>query len=317
MGKKKSAASPSRKSSALKEAYWKLALHGLIGVIFVSTVVLAFRISQLYVDRQLAFPSKPPKVVLINRPAWMTDFLAGEIVKTTQPIGLHSAFNQQLLVDTARSLQDNPWIERVNQIRRVYGKAPGDTLTVDCDYRTPAALIKWGDFFWLVDSQGIKLPEQYDEHLLPKVLTSADGKTNIRIIDGISHAPPEPGRTWPGDDVAAGLEMARLLATVDWADQIRDIDVSNYAGRRDSRKAQIVLVTQFGTQLRWGRAPSEKDAFIEVPVQQKLASLQDIYVRSHRVDDGQPWLDLRFDRVTCPGAAQNATAQIDGHRSEQ
>ena len=27
--------------------------------------------------------------------------------------------------------------------------------------------------------------------------------------------------------------MARLLSGVDWADQIRDIDVSNFAGRRD------------------------------------------------------------------------------------
>jgi len=105
--------------------------------------------------------------------------------------------------------------------------------------------------------------------------------------------------------------MARLVSNADWADQIRDIDVSNFGGRRDGREAQIVLVTRFGTQLRWGRPPSAKDAFIEVPAPQKLSAIEDIYLRAKRVDDNQPWLDLRFDRVTGPRTAQNVTAQVD------
>jgi len=318
---KKSASAPTRKSSSSKreELLWRIALHATIAVIFLSAVVCVFRICQVYVDRRLAFPDRPPKVVLVNRPAWMSDFLAGEIVKTTQPIGLHSSFNRQLLIDTARSLASNPWIKQVNMIRRVYGSSPGDTLEIDCDYHTPAALVKWGDFYWLVDSQGVKLPEQYDASLLPRILLGADGKTNLRIIDGVSHAPPEAGQVWPGSDLQSGVEMSQLLDDADWADQIRDIDVSNFAGRRDDRQAQIILVTRFGTQLRWGRPPSAKDAFIEVSAPQKLAAIQDIYLRAHRVDDNQPWLDLRFDRVTCPQPTppQNATAQIDSPAGAQ
>lgn len=323
---KKSASGQSRKSSASSELRWRIAVHATIALIFLSAFVSIFRISEIYVDRRLAFPNRPPKVVLVDRPEWMTDFLAGEIVKTTQPIGLHSAFNTQLLIDTARELQSNPWIRRVNQVRRVYGASPGDTLEIDCEYRTPAALVKWGDFYWLVDSQGVKLPEQYDASLVQKVLLGPDGKTNLRIIDGVARAPGESGRVWPGEDVAAGLEMARLLNGVAWADQIRDINVSNFGGRRDEREAQIVLVTRFGTQLRWGRVPSEKDAFIEVPAPQKLAAIETIYEQSHRVDDGQPWLDLRFDRVTCPQPSpaanvqsvnSRATAQIDPSANEQ
>ena len=308
---KKIASAQSRKSSAPNDLRWRIALHATIAVIFISAIVSVFRICQIYVDRRLAFPNRPPKVVLVDRPGWMTDFLAGEIIKTTQPIGLHSSFSRQLLVDTSKSLESNPWIEHVNQVRRVYGESPGDTLQIDCEYRAPAALVKWGDFYWLVDSQGVKLPEQYDSGLLPRVLLGPDGKTNLRIIDGVSHAPPEAGQVWPGQDLAGGLEMARLLSSVDWADQIRDIDVSNFAGRRDGREAQIVLVTRFGTQLRWGRPPSDKDAFIEVPAPQKLSAVEDIYQRAKRVDDNQPWIDLRFDRVTCPRTAQNATAQLD------
>ncbi len=308
---KKSAPARARKSSAHTDLPWRIALHATIAVIFLSGIVSVFRICQIYVDRRLAFPDRPPKVVLVNRPDWMSDFLAGEIIKTTQPIGLHSSFNQQLLIDTAKSLQSNPWIKHVNQIRRVFGESPGDTLQIDCEYRAPAALVKWGDYYWLVDSQGIKLPEQYDRGLLPRILLGPDGKTNLRIVDGVSHGPPEAGQVWPGPDLAGGLEMARLLSDVDWADQIRDIDVSNFAGRRDEKEAQIVLFTRFGTQLRWGRPPSAKDAFIEVPAPQKLAAIEDIYLRAKRVDDNQPWIDLRFDRVTCPRTAQTATAQLD------
>jgi hypothetical protein len=297
---KKSASAQSRKSRASKhgDLPWRIALHATLAVIFISAIVSVFRVCQIYVDRRLAFPSRPPKVVLVNRPDWMSDFLADEIIKTTEPIGLHSSFNQQLLVDTAKSLESNPWIKHVNQVRRVFGESAGDTLQIDCEYRAPAALVKWGDFYWLVDSQGIKLPEQYDSGLLPRILLGSDGKTNLRIIDGVSHGPSEAGRVWPGQDA-------------DWADQIRDIDVSNFGGRRDGREAQIVLVTRFGTQLRWGRPPSAKDAFIEVPAPQKLSAIEDIYLRAKRVDDNQPWLDLRFDRVTGPRTAQNVTAQVD------
>jgi hypothetical protein len=308
---KRSASAPSRKSSASSELRWRIALHGMIFVIFVSGIVSLFRISQIYVDRRLAFPTRPPKVVLANRPAWMSDFLNEQILKSTQPIGLHSAFDRELLIDTGKALASNPWIKRVIQVRRMYGQKPGDTLAIDCEYRTPAALVKWGQYYWLVDEQGVKLPEQYSADLLPKIVLGADGKINIRIIDGVSHDPCESGRVWQGEDLAGGLEMARLLASQDWADQIRDIDVSNFGGRRDSREAQIVLMTRFGTQVRWGRAPGAKDSFIEVPAGQKLAAIEAIYQKDGRVDAGQPWIDLRFDRVTCPGPEATATARVD------
>lgn len=314
---KKPASAPARKSSASSDAWWRIALHATILVIFISAAAAVFRISQIYVDRRLAFPTRPPKVVLVNRPPWMSDFLAGEIIKANQPVGLHSAFDKQLLIDTAKALDSSPWIKHVNEVRRVYGNAPGDTLQIDCDFRTPAALVKWGQYFWLVDSQGVKLPEQYTANQLPKILLGPDGRTNIRIIDGVAHAPCESGRVWTGDDLAGGLEMASLVSGFDWADQIRTIDVSNFNGRRDSTEAQIVLVTRFGTQLRWGRAPSSKDAFVEVAPSQKLDAIQVIYRERKRVDAGQPWIDVRFDRVTCPGAAQNATAQANSSSDAQ
>ncbi|MGD1276639.1 MAG: hypothetical protein ABR964_05380 [Tepidisphaeraceae bacterium] len=295
---RRSASSPRRKSSSFDP--WTVILHLLIAVIFVSAAVSIFRISQIYVDRRLAFPTHPPKAVLTNRPAWMSDFLAEQIVKSAQPIGLHSAFDRQLLLDTANALKSNPWIRRINQIRRVYGEGPGDTIEIDCQYRAPVALVQWGDYYWLVDGQGVKLPEQYAAEQLPKIMFGSDGRMNVRIIEGVAHAPPESGNRWSGDDLSGGLELARLLCGQDYAEQIRIIDVSNFGGRRDDREAQIVLVTQFNTQIRWGRPPSAKDGFVEVAASAKLAALQNIFRQDKRIDAHQPWIDLRFDRVTCP-----------------
>ena len=61
------------------------------------------------------------------------------------------------------------------------------------------------------------------------------------------------------------------------------------------------------TELRWGRPVSAKDAFIEVAPAQKLNYLASVYAKYHRVDAGQPWLDLRFDHILYPAAAGDAT----------
>jgi hypothetical protein len=313
---KKKPAAPKKKNSS-SEFPWRATLHVMFGVILVSSAVFIFRFCQEYVDRRLAFPTRPVKVVLANRPVWMSDFLAEQIIKTAQPMGLHSAFDHQLLVDTVNALKSDPWIKSVKQVRREYAQTPGDTLEIDCDYRAPVALVKWGQYYWLVDGEGVKLPEQYTARQLPQIMFGNDGKVNVRIIDGVLHAPTESGRTWPGNDLAGGLELARLLAERDSAEEIRVIDVTNYGGRNDPREAQIVLITQYGTQVRWGRPPSAKDAFIEVPASVKLAAMDRIYEQKNRVDAGQPWVDIRFDQVTCPRPQPAADVESSADTSDK
>jgi hypothetical protein len=252
------------------------------------------------VERRYAWPATAPRVTLADRPAWMSNALAEQIIDTARVVGVHSVFDQQILVQTANALEQNPWISKVRQIRRVYGDSPGDTLEVDCVYRIPTALVKWNDYYWLVDGDGYKLPAQYTRQQLSRAMIGLDGKLSLRVIQGITHAPVHSGKLWPGDDLLAGLELVKLLAGKPFAEDVPVVDVSNFAGRRDLQAAQIVLLTRYGTQIRWGRPPSAKDYFIEVSTSQKLQSLSDIYQQMHRVDGGQPWIDLRFDQVTYP-----------------
>ena len=275
----------------------------------IGCVVLGLAGLRSVIASQYAANGRSPRVVLVNRPAWMSQAVADEIIDTARVVGVHSVFDQDILIQTAKKLSAEPWIKSVRQVRRCFDQAPGDTLEVDCEYRVPTALVKWDNYYWLVDADGFKLPEQYSARQAHKLVAGSGNNLTIRIIQGVTHPPVQSGTLWPGDDLAAGLEVAKLLTGKPFAGQLPIVDVSNFDGRRDPDAAHIVLVTTYGTSVRWGRAPSAKDYFVEVPTSQKLQCLSDIFQQMHRVDGGQPWIDIRFDQVTYPNPVPAAQEQ--------
>jgi hypothetical protein len=76
--------------------------------------------------------------------------------------------------------------------------------------------------------------------------------------------------------------------------------VTNFAGRVDPREAQLTLGTVNGTQIRWGRPVNAKDYFVEVSPAKKLQYLEQIRNQYGRIDGGDAWIDIRFDRITYP-----------------
>ena len=248
----------------------------------------------------------------MNRPPWMSEALAIQITNSVKPATPHSAFDRQLLADTTAILQSNPWVKQVVQIRRAYGQLPGDTLEVDCDYRAPIALVHWKEYYWLVDGEGTKLPEQFNAQQLHGITTGPDQRLKIRIIEGVSQPPVESGRKWPGEDLAAGLDLVKILYEQPYADEIVKINVANYGGRNNPKDAHLCLVTKYDTQVRWGRPVNAKDFFVEVPTAQKLKALDEVWSQFHRVDGGRPWIDIRFDKITYP--TSDATARLDASR---
>jgi len=290
----------------------RVLIHGL--ATFIVLVVCAGGLYALrkHVGKELAFTEAPPTIVLKNQPSWMGDFLAEQIVKSVRPVGMHSAMDAQLLQDTYALLNANPWVSSVHNVRRTFGAKPGDTLEIDCEFRAPVALVKWGVYYWLVDGNGFKLPEQYTADLVPKVVLDRQKRTNIRIIEGVASAPPETGQKWHGEDLIAGLDMIRLLFSESYSDEIVKVNVANYAGRVDVREAQVVLITKRDTQVRWGRPANASDFFIEAPTSRKLEYLRDIYAEYKRLDANHPWIDIRFDKPTYPAPTptSGATASV-------
>ncbi|HYE16825.1 MAG TPA: hypothetical protein VEA69_00150, partial [Tepidisphaeraceae bacterium] len=264
-----------------------------------------------HVAKDVAFRKDAPRVVLKNRPAWMSDGVAAKIVAVAQPDVAHSAFDHGLLVNIASLLRNHrdtaPWIRQVNAVRRAYDKAPGDMIEVDCDFRAPAALVRFGDYYWLVDGDGTLLPEQYAPAEVRRVMYDDAARLNLRVIEGVAAAPPEAGQRWRGEDLLAGIEMVKLLHGRASADEVERVNVANFMGRVDRREAQVVLVTRYNTQVRWGRPVGAKDFFVEVTPAQKLKYMEELVAKFGRVDAKLPAVDLRFDVVTFP----SNTATVD------
>jgi hypothetical protein len=268
-----------------------------------------------HVERDITASSEPPKVVLKNRPAWMSSFLADKIIATASPKGPHSAFDHQLLKDVADQLTSDPdispWIRRIRQVRRTYIAHPGDTIEVDCEFRDPVALVHWNDTYHLVDSEGVTLPEQYAPDQVRKVALTPSGKIALRIIEGTREVPGDPGVKLGSEDVLAGLEMINTLHGQSFADEILGIDVANYQGRDDASQPFIKLLTRYNTQIMWGRQPSAKDAFIEVSPERKLIALQKICRDYGRVDANRAWIDIRFDKIISPNPEATTASATD------
>jgi hypothetical protein len=302
MAKPKSSSPKPPRSPEQSGAARRTAIVSVLLILGLTASTLGYLRVRKYVETKAVYSPDPPIVVLKNPPVWMSGFLADTIATSVRPDTSKSPFDNQLLKDAYESLRVNPWIKTVRQVRRVYGKAPGDTLEVDCDYRAPVALVAYEDKYTLVDADRVILPEQFRLDDLKKVMygnDAAQGKLQLRIIEGVTHRPTEAGAVWEGKDLAAGLRVAQLLAHQPFAEEIVRIDVSNADGRRDRNEAHVVLYTKANTQLRWGRDPNP-DEFIEAKPNTKLVHMAQIYKQYHRIDAGQPWLDLRFDRVMYP-----------------
>jgi hypothetical protein len=297
-------AKPSAPSVLMRPQLW---LNCSVICLLIAGGIAAYPHLRDYVDHNVTFPHDPSRVVLKNRPAWMTDFLAEQIVASIAPNAPYSNFDERFLMRAYQTLNANPWIQHVNQVRRAYDHQPGDIIEIDCMYRAPVALVQWGEFYSLVDAEAVKLPEQFSLQQLKRIMFADDGRVNIRLIQGVQRPPPTPGHKWQGDDLAAGLEMVGLLAGKPYAEEVLRVDVSNFEGRNDAREAHLVLLTRDGSQVRWGRPPQAKDAFIEVRWDRKLQYMQWLVQEFKRVDAGKPWVDLRFDQVRYPSSETSST----------
>src|SRR5437879_4248196 len=138
-GRSRSRAAAPRKALSPEQIRFRrqVALNLTVFLLLAGSAAVGYSYLRTYVEHRLTFPVDPPRVVLKERPAWMTDFLAEQIVASVQPVTARSSFDQQMLVNAYEILRHNPWIKQVKQVRRAYGHGPGDTIEIDCDYRAP------------------------------------------------------------------------------------------------------------------------------------------------------------------------------------
>lgn len=290
----------------------KYALHGLAAISFATLLGLGIHASRDIADRSTAKPETGIKVELLNAPVWMNDELRQRIVQVATPVSIKSSLDHDQVKEIAQILSAEPWIKKVNRVQRVYGNAPGDTLQVDCDFRAPVALVQDEGWFWMVDAEGVKLPERFTKEELSKVAIGRGlEKVQLRVVTGVHDQAPQAGEKWTGRDLQAGIELARLFFGKPFMNDVAMIDVSGVDPISSAAGApnEVVLHTRYNTQIRWGSPVQQTGFSVEVPAAQKLATLEKLYTEYGRLDAGRPWIEIRYDRVIYPQAeSSNAGA---------
>ena len=296
-------------SSAAPTLWLRATGHALLAAVLIGSGSYGFLRLRGYVEQQVAANKRPPQVVLKSKPVWMSQTLAEQIAASAGPTDARSVMDRSVLESVETKLRHNAWVRQVKQVRRAFGQAPGDTIQIDCEFRAPMALVLSSqragaatlDYF-LIDAECYRLPEKYPANRLPRVMFDSDGRVSMRIIEGVAAAPPREGERWAGEDLAAGLDLVKLLYGREFTDQIERIDVSNFGRRRRHSEPELALVTKFSSRVEWGE-PVKRLFYSELPPLEKLQRLEKLYSGpTGRVDGGYSWSDpLRLDRPLVHG----------------
>lgn len=296
---------------------WKVLLHGAAFVAFATLVGMGISKSRDFAEATALKPTAPTKVVLVDPPAWMNDDLRARIVQIATPVTPRTSIDPKEVREIADILAAEPWVKKVHQVRRIYGEKPGDTLEIRCDFRAPVALVQDGGWFWMVDAEGVKLPERFVKDELSRVAVGKGlEKMQLRVVTGVHNPAPQAGEKWVGRDLEAGLELSRLFFDKPFMNDIAVIDVNGVdpvAPNAIGARNEVVLHTRYtpSTQIRWG-APIQQAGFsVEVSALQKLKTLEQLYTDYGRLDAGRPWIEIRYDRVVYPNTTDTQSADTN------
>lgn len=160
-----------------------------------------------------------------------------------------------------------------------------DVIVVHGPFRRPFALVRYGRNDHLVDEFGRRLPPTYD----------LDTVKALPVITGCRAQPANVGELWTGKDLRDGINLLTYLVKIGpaWLSQVRQIDVSNAGGGRRG-EGHLVLITDKGYRIAWGRAVGEEGGIDQPPIDKIRVLNEYAKQRSGRV--GDPLGLLRIDQ---------------------
>lgn len=176
------------------------------------------------------------------------------------------------------SLSASGWFDGTPRIER----RPGNRLVIDGAWRVPAAFVRWEGRDYLVAWDGRLLPPVYQP-----------GQVNLRAIMNVPAPPPRDAgggldftSPWPGEAVAAAVDLLATLSDRPWYTQVRGVDVADF-----DRERRLVLSTTFGTRVVWG-GPVRRPLPGESSTRGKLEKLDLLFRDFKRIDAGRPAVDI-------------------------
>ena len=276
--KPKSTRKPAARQPWDPQRTWR-GVQWMLGVCGVLAVVIGWRYADRglrgYIARTQTTPVTVDHIQLADQPAWMSDGLS-EDLRTMVAFELTAdPLDAAGLQRAVLALRASPWVASVDRVERL----PGGAARVVASYREPLALVEHRGAYYLVDREGVRLPQVYRRDQATAV--------GLTPIEGVSAALPVPGERWPGEEVPAALRLIGLLAGEHYFHQVKAVDTTE----RDTRgRLRLALRTDRAT-VRWGLPPGQEHS-IEPPVATKLQWLEQVYRTYGSIDDHGRNVDL-------------------------
>ena len=166
-----------------------------------------------------------------------------------------SIFDNDLWRTVEHDLRGSPWVLEVLKVRRLLP----NRVQLELRFRAPAALVRAGSQVFTVDRDGFVLPEdlyrrppKWEGKRLPVIL-APEG------TDDASAGHPPLGSRWRWPAVAVGARLSAFLFDEGLFEEleVRSIDVRRVG--RAGAEAQIVLDTESGVIVEWGRSDAYAD----------------------------------------------------------
>jgi hypothetical protein len=186
----------------------------------------------------------------------------------------------------AEAFRKNPWVEEVTSVTKVQ---PNRVL-VEMRLRRPVAGVRVRQKFYLVDAAAHRLTDAIDawpqdENALPVVIANA-------------WTLPETGEVWDSDGVKAGAAVAKYLLCnrERLGTHFVAIDVTNIGGCRNKYESDILLITQKGTYVKWGRSPLLVNPPGELTPEQKISKMI-LFEKARGPLSSFRYVDIRLDNA--------------------
>ena len=261
-------------------------LKVLVAISIFAAVGVGFVFLNKYVKKAVPVSERTAILELVDVPGWVNEPLKEKIYAAAR------AYGEDLKLDenVAQSVQQNiealvAWLDEVKV------QTTHDRLLINGKWRRPLALIKKGPRSFYVDAELVVL----DFVPMPNLPI-----VNVKGLSVATKVPP-PGEVWQLDDLAAAAIILTKLDRMDKSVtpdkpllyEIDSIDVSNFNGRRSSRKPHITLYTKDNTKIIWGAEFGTWQRYLEAPDEEKLVNLYNYYKEHGTILNSAKYIDLR------------------------
>lgn len=223
-----------------------------------------------------------------------------EAVPEIQGIGLRfsgrSLLDPMLVSDLEDAYRQSVWVKKVVHMRRNFP----NRIDLELLLRIPAAQVRSGHRYWLIDIDGALLPVPGQEQPfanLPEI---------VGVTANVIAKRPKVGEIWEDEGVEGGMGILRVFWGSPLAETlpVRRIVVNTgvFKGADDSRVREIrrrfEVVTAPGAVIRWGTfAPGSSAG--EMTSAEKMWNLQEL---------------LRRDEALRPGVCFDVRTRLPGYQ---